>query len=48
MGRKKSATVGDAALQHDWLDRARSMPDDAVVAAIFGRTPQLPRTCVST
>ena len=48
MGRKKLATIRDAALQHDWLNPARPMPDDAVLAALFGRNPQLPRTCVST
>jgi hypothetical protein len=48
MGRKKLATIRDAALQHDWLNPARPMPDDAVLAAMFGRNPQLPRTCVST
>ena len=48
MGRKKLATIRDAALQHDWLDPARPLPDDAVLAAMFGRNPQLPRTCVST
>lgn len=48
MGRKKLATIRDAALQHDWLNPARPLPDDAVLAAMSGRNPQLPRTCVST
>lgn len=47
MGRKKLATIRDAALQYDWLNPARPMPDDAVLAVMFGRNPQLPRTCVS-
>lgn len=48
MGRKKLATVRQAALDHDWLNPAQPLPDDAVLAAMFGRNPQLPRTCVST
>jgi hypothetical protein len=48
MGRNKLATIRNAALQHDWLNPARPLPDDAVLAAMFGCNLQLPRTCVST
>jgi transposase len=48
MGRGKLKTVRQVALDRGWLDPARPLPDDAELAAIFGRNPQLPRSCVST
>jgi hypothetical protein len=46
MGRGKLKTVRQ--VDRGWLDPARPLPDDAELAAIFGRNPQLPRSCVST
>jgi hypothetical protein len=42
MGRGKLKTV------QGWLDPGRPLPDEAELAAIFGRNPKLPRSCVST
>ncbi|MFP4897591.1 IS21 family transposase, partial [Paraburkholderia sp. EG304] len=48
MGRGKLKTVRQVALARGWLDPGRPLPDDAELAAIFGRNPKLPRSCVST
>lgn len=48
MGRKKLTTVRREALALGWLDPAQPLPDDATIAGVFGRTPHLPHTCVST
>ncbi|MFP4897145.1 hypothetical protein [Paraburkholderia sp. EG304] len=48
MGRKKLTTVRREAGARGWLDPAQSLPDDATIAGVFGRTPHLPHTCVST
>lgn len=48
MGRGKLTTVRQVALTRGWLDPGRPLPDDAELAAIFGRNPKLPRSCVST
>ena len=48
IGRKKLTTVRRQAEARGWLDPAQPLPDDAVIAGVFGRSPHLPRTCVST
>lgn len=48
MGRKKLTTVRREAEARRWLDPAQPLPDDATIAGVFGRTPHLPHTCVST
>lgn len=48
MGRKKLTTVRRQAEARGWLDPAQPLPDDAVIAGVFGRSPHLPHTCVST
>jgi hypothetical protein len=48
MGRGKLKTVRQLAQEHGWLEPGRPLPDDAELAAIFGRNPKLPRSCVST
>lgn len=48
MGRGKLKTVRQGALDRGWLDPGRPLPDDAELAEIFGRNPQLPCGCVST
>ena len=40
MGRGKLKTVRQVALARGWLDPARPLPDDAELAAIFGRNPK--------
>ncbi|TCK31815.1 hypothetical protein B0G84_8883 [Paraburkholderia sp. BL8N3] len=48
MGRKKLTAVRRTAQDLGWLDPARPLPQDTVIAGQFGRTPHLPSTCVST
>ncbi|WP_253192022.1 IS21 family transposase, partial [Burkholderia cenocepacia] len=48
MGRKKLTTVRREAEARSWLDPVQPLPDDATIAGVFGRTPHLPHTCVST
>ncbi len=48
MGRKKLTSVRREAQTRGWLDPAQPLPDDTVIAGVFGRTPHLPNTCVST
>lgn len=48
MGRKKLTTVRREAGARGWLDPSVPLPDDATIAGLFGRTPHLPHTCVST
>ena len=48
MGRKKLTSVRREAQARGWLDPAQLLPDDTVIAGVFGRTPHLPSTCVST
>lgn len=48
MGRGKLKTLRRVAHEQGWLDPGRPLPDDAELAAIFGRNPKLPRSCVST
>lgn len=48
MGRKKLTAVRRTAQDLGWLDLARPLPQDTVIAGQFGRTPHLPSTCVST
>ncbi|WP_232428292.1 hypothetical protein [Burkholderia ubonensis] len=48
MGRKKLTPVRREAEARSWLDPAQPLPDDATIAGVFGRTPHLPHTCVST
>ena len=48
MGRGKLKTVRRVAQSQGWLDPGRPLPDDTELAAIFGRNPKLPRSCVST
>ncbi len=48
MGRKKLMTVRRQAEARGWLDPAQPLPDDATIAGVFGRSPHLPHTCVST
>lgn len=40
MGRKKCARVRAVAVQHGWLDSATPLPDDGVLAQVFGQTPR--------
>ncbi|WP_094781909.1 hypothetical protein [Paraburkholderia ribeironis] len=40
--------VRQVALARGCLDPGQPLPDDAELAAIFGRNPKLPRSCVST
>jgi len=47
MGRKKAAQLRLAAIEHEWLDPRRPLPDDAELAAAFAPAP-LPVTCVSS
>lgn len=42
MGRGKLKTVRQVALARDWLDPGRPLPDDAELAAIFGRNHACP------
>jgi hypothetical protein len=37
MGRKKLATIRQIALEHDWLDATRPLPDDTVLASMLDR-----------
>jgi transposase len=48
MGRKKLTTVRREAEGLGWLDPTQPLPDDATIAGVFGRSPHLPHTCVST
>jgi hypothetical protein len=48
MGRRKLKTVRNEASTRGWLDPALPLPDDATIIGVFGRTPHLPITCVST
>ncbi|EDT38410.1 IS21 family transposase [Burkholderia ambifaria] len=48
MGRKKLTSVRREAQTRGWLDPAQPLPDDTVIAGVFGRTPHLPSTCMST
>jgi hypothetical protein len=47
MGRRKAAQLRLAAIEHEWLDPRRPLPDDAELAAAFAPAP-LPATCVSS
>jgi hypothetical protein len=46
--RGKLKTVRQVAPARGWLDPGRPLPDDAELAASFGRHPRLPRSCVPT
>ncbi|CAE6873414.1 hypothetical protein R69746_08602 [Paraburkholderia aspalathi] len=48
MGRKKLTAVRRMADERGWLNPGQPLPDDTVIAGVFGRTPHLPSTCVST
>ena len=48
MGRKKSASVRALALERGWLDPAQALPDDTLLASLFGQTASLPASCVSS
>lgn len=49
MGRKKIAAVREEAQRQGWLDPGTPLPDDARLAAIFGRREATPRSrCVLT
>ncbi|WP_304502704.1 DDE-type integrase/transposase/recombinase [Caballeronia sp. EK] len=45
---KKLTTVRREAEGLGWLDPTQPLPDDATIAGVFGRSPHLPHTCVST
>lgn len=45
MGRKKLTTVRRQAEARGWLDPAQPLPDDTVIAGVYGSSPH---TCVST
>jgi hypothetical protein len=47
MGRPKAARLRELAVQRQWLDATRTLPDDAELAAAFAPTP-LPTSCVSS
>ncbi len=48
MGRKKLTAVRRMAGDRDWLKPGQPLPNDTVIAGVFGRTPHLQSTCVST
>lgn len=48
MGRKKLTAVRRMADERGWLNPGQPLPDDTVNAGVFGSTPHLPSTCVST
>ncbi|MGN3967377.1 hypothetical protein ACS0ZG_35970 [Burkholderia gladioli] len=48
MGRKTLTNARREAQTRGSLDPAQPLPDDTVIAGVFGRTPHLPSTCVST
>lgn len=43
MGRRKVAQVRRQSLPHGWLDTQQPLPDDAVLASVFGASPTIPR-----